>query len=138
MSLADDVLRALPGMRQQAESLMQDFGVMRRITGRTVQNEDGEEEPEFADVFTSRCKIQGTSDATPTTRTAVVGGVERPVIDAGVHLPLASPVVERGFVFEVTAVGPSSDPRLVGKRYWVESDPVKSFATARRLDVVEV
>jgi hypothetical protein len=37
-----------------------------------------------------------------------------------------------------TAVGAHDDPTLLGRRFLVVNAPAKSFATARRLDVVEV
>jgi hypothetical protein len=127
--------------RTAAESLMVDTGVMRQPTGRTEQNPfTGEETPEYADVFTSACKVQGSSvgGSDPTYRTVTIGGVEREVVTAGLHLPHDAPSVEPGWIFEVTAVGVGSDPRLVGRRYYVHNDPAGSFKTARRLDVVEV
>lgn len=123
--------------RALAESLMTDFGVMRRPTGHNAQTSDGEEVPIFEDVFSSRCKIQGVGKD-ETYRTVTVGGVERELLTAGLHLPLNAPSVEHGWVFEVTKVGALSDIRLIGRRYYVHNDPVKSRATARRLDVVEV
>jgi hypothetical protein len=126
--------------RRAAEALLVDTGVMRRPTGRSAQNADGEEESEFEDVFTSPCKIQGPSSSSRDTgsRTVTVGGVERPVIEGGLHIPVGKPATERGWVFEVTSVGALSDIRLLGKKYMVDNDPVKSNATARRIDVVEV
>ena len=119
---------------------MTDSGVMRRPTGRSAQNTDGEEEATYEDVFTSPCKIQGSSaDSSDTSsRTVNVGGVDRPVIEGGLHIPVGKPATEHGWVFEVTSVGALSDIRLLGKRYMVDNDPVKSNATARRIDVVEV
>jgi hypothetical protein len=119
---------------------MLDFGVMRSPTGHTAQNGDGEEVPTYADEFTSRCKVQGSSAASADAsyRTVRIGGVDREVITAGLHLPVSAPATEPGWVFEVTVVDPSSDPRLLGRKYLVHNDPVKSNATARRLDVVEV
>ena len=78
------------------------------------------------------------------TRYVNIGGVERPVIDGGLHIPLSAPVPVaseqrgQGWEYEVTALGPADDPALLGRRYLVISVPAKSFATARRLDVVEV
>ena len=140
MTLADDVRRELPAMRREAEALMTDAGVMRRPTGRSTQNSDGEEEPLFEDVFTSPCKIQGPSAASSDTtgRRVEIGGVERVVIEAGLHLPVSKPDTGYGWVFEVTSVGALSDLRLLGKKFFVVDDPAKSAATSRRLNVVEV
>lgn len=131
---------ALEAGRRAAESLMLDSGVMRRPTGRTAQNSDGEETPLFEDVFTSRCKVQGGPQAgtDPVGRTVTIAGVERVVNHGGLHLPVSAPDTRYGWVFEVTQVADPSDVRLLGRKFFVVADPVKSNATARRLDVVEV
>lgn len=72
------------------------------------------------------------------TRTVFVGGVERPVVDGGLKIPISAPIPSRGWVYVCTAAGPGSDPQNVGRKWRVESVPSKTFATARRLDVVEV
>ncbi|HET8614286.1 MAG TPA: DUF6093 family protein, partial [Actinomycetales bacterium] len=96
-------------------------------------------------------KVQGTSGKDTATRTVRVGEIDRPVLDAGLHIPLAAfgngtEVVaseQRGYPggaweFVVTAVGSLDDAGLLGRRYMVVGCPAKSYATARRLDVVEV
>lgn len=123
-----------------AASLMPDTGVMRRPTGHATQNANGEEEVTYVDVFTSRCKVSGasTGGGDTTYQTVTIAGVEHDLITAGVRLPFGVPPCQRGYVFEVTAVGPTSDPRLIGRKYLVHNDPAKTDATARRLDVVEL
>lgn len=83
-------------------------------------------------------KLQGSTARDAVTRSVSVGDVERPVVDEGLHIPLSAPLPKIGWQYEVTAVGPSDDPALLGRRFQVVSVPAKSFATARRLDVVEV
>lgn len=136
VSAAAAVLRG----RGLAESLMQDRGVMRSPTGHAVIDDNGQEIPSYADEFTTRCKVAGasTGGTDPTYATVTVGGVQRSLITAGVAIPVGSPTCKRGWVFEVTAVGPSSDPRILGRKYLVHNDPASSFKTARKLDVVEV
>ena len=126
--------------RRAAEAMMTDTGTAYRPTGHTARNADGEEVPTFTDLFTSPCKIQGPSAATAdtTTRTVVVGGVERPVLSAGLHMPIAAAALVNGDEFEVTANDPFSDVQLLGRRYKIVGDPAKSHATARRFDVVQV
>lgn len=72
------------------------------------------------------------------TRLVSVGGVERPVIEGGLHIPLSAGLPEIGWEFLCVAVGPASDPSLLGRRWHVVDVPAKSYATARRLDVVLV
>lgn len=101
---------------------------------------DNLEVPGFTPEGITSGKVQGSSQAAsqPYTRTEVIGSVERPVLEGGLHIPLSAPVPERKWEYVVTAVGPADDPALLGRRYWVASVPAKSYATARRLDVVEV
>lgn len=107
---------------------------------------DGYETLQFADEGPTSGKVQGGSQAgkdTPT-RYVNVGGVERPVLAAGLHIPITSAVPVAGeqrgigWEYEVVAVGPLDDPALLGRRYLVVGVPAKSYATARRLDVVQV
>lgn len=72
------------------------------------------------------------------------GDSERPVLESGLHIPIGAtvpaPGTQRGvgWEYEVEAVGEADDPALLGARFLVVSVPVKSFATARRLDVAQV
>lgn len=91
-------------------------------------------------------KIHGSSltaqDAATTFVT--IGEVELPVLKAGLHIPIGAPVPTpgmvrgRGWEYLVSAVGRYNDPALLGRWFLVVAVPMKSFATARRLDVVEV
>jgi hypothetical protein len=90
-------------------------------------------------------KVQGGSASTadPATEYVTVGGVRRPLLRGGLHIPVGAPVPvpgDRGvgWEYECTAVGPDDDPSLLNRRYLVVNAPAKSYATARRLDVVEV
>jgi len=100
---------------------------------------------QFASEGSTSGKTQGGSMSTADTATeyVTVGSVRRPLLRGGLHVPISAPVPvagDRGLGWEYvcTAVGPYSDSSLVGRRYLVWSAPAKSFATARRLDVVEV
>jgi hypothetical protein len=106
---------------------------------------DGLQVRAFTSQGTTRGKFQGpsASNADAGTRTVTVGGVARDVMVAGLHIPVSAslPVAgDRGVGWEyvVTTLGTYDDPRLSGRRFLVVGVPGKSFATARRLDVVEV
>ena len=136
MSLLDAVTGALPEMRRQAESLMLDRGVMRRATGDTTQDPDtGSTVPVFADLFTSKAKIQTRNLQA---REAEVGGRTSTTVRVELHLPVSAPAVEVGDVWEVTRVSSLSDMQLLGRKFRVIAPVGKSFATARRLEVEEV
>ena len=115
---------------------MSDTGIMRRPTGRTIQDADtGSEVPALDDLFTSKCKIQARNlQAT----SAEVGGRTAVSVRVELHLPTSAPDVQAGDVFEVTAVGTLSDLQLLGHKFRVVAPVGKSYATARRLEVVEV
>lgn len=90
-------------------------------------------------------KVQASSaqGGDTATRTVRIGNAERPVLVGGLHIPVSAPLPTAGeygvgWEYEVTAVGAAGDPTLLGRRYLVVGAPAKSFATARRLDVVEV
>lgn len=144
MSLGHDVAAALPEMRQLAESLMTLTLTTYAPTGEPATDADGYQVPGYDDQGDTRGKVQSGSGKDSETRYVNIGGVERPVIDGGLHIPLSAPVPAaseqrgQGWEYEVTAVGPADDPALLGRRYLVVSSPAKSHATARRLDVVEV
>lgn len=78
-------------------------------------------------------------------RMTAVGGTEVPVMLSGIHIPhdaLTDPsgalLLQVGWECQVTAVSDLADTALLGRRYRVEGVPAKSYATARRLDVVDV
>jgi hypothetical protein len=106
--------------------------------GGTTTDADGMETAGWTSQGTTSGKLQGGTARDAITRTVTVGDVERPVVSEGLHLPLSSTLPAIGWQYEVTEVGAEDDPELMGRRFQVVSVPAKSFATARRLDVVEV
>jgi hypothetical protein len=137
--LADAIGRALPELRAAAESLMQDtFTIYAPGEWETV---DGIEEQVPRVLGTTPGKAQGLGGlrgTDPQTRTVTIGGVERPVINGGLHIPIDALVPERGWEYQLTELGPNTDPALLGRVWSVVEVPAKSYATARRLDVVEI
>lgn len=116
------------------------------VTAQIPGGKDADGFPAYVPQLPHAGKVQGSTSSTKDTATRYVsiGGVDRPVLAAGLHIPIDAPVPvaseQRGIGWEyvVTAVGRYDDPALLGKRYLVVAAPVKSYATARRLDVVEV
>lgn len=102
-------------------------------------------QPFTEDVDGTPGKVQGGAASTrdPVSRTVNVGGVSRLVLVGGLHIPITAPVPAAGdrgigWEYQCTAVVPAGDQSLVGRWYLVVSAPGKAYATARRLDVVEV
>lgn len=85
-------------------------------------------------------KVAGPSSQARDTnaRTVPIGGVERVVVEGGLHIPLSATRPAIGWEYLCTAVGSASDPALLNSRWRVVDVPAKSYATARRLDVVRV
>lgn len=112
----------------------------------TTTDANGYKVPAFTTGTPTVGKVQGSSSSTrdAATRTVTIGDVPRPVLEAGLHIPVSATVPAageergKGWEYVVTAIGTYDDPALLNKRYLVVGVPSKSKATARRLDVVEL
>jgi hypothetical protein len=82
--------------------------------------------------------LGGVAGSDQEARFVTIGGVRYQVMPAGLHLSVSALVPSPGWEYECTAVGASSDPSLLGRRYRAIEVPAKTWATARRLDVIEV
>lgn len=123
--------------QRRAEALMT-LTLAAYSPGGKTTDADGMEVSGWTSEGSTFGKLQGSTSKDAVTRSVSVGDVERPVIDEGLHIPVSAPVPDIGWQYEVTSVGGGADPALMGRRFQVVSAPAKSFATARRLDVVEV
>lgn len=138
---------AVGGGRAMAERQMTDTFTIYRPNGTSL-DASGMETPAYAPVGSTLGKIQsrssGLGNAGDTTvRTQNVGGVDRPVIEAGIHVPVDSPAPVLGskgvgWEYVLTTPGPSTPAELIGSRWLVVDSPAKSAMTARRLDVVRL
>ena len=136
MTIQSAIAAELPFLRAEANAMMQDTFTAYAYEWTKV---DGLDEQTWVEKYTTPGKVAGRSrDSDTNTRTVTVGGVERPVVEGGLHIPLSAALPAVGWEFQCTAVGASSDPSLLGRRWRVVDVPAKSQATARRLDVVEV
>ncbi|MCW2785243.1 MAG: hypothetical protein JWP74_1760 [Marmoricola sp.] len=146
MALIDDVSAALPDMQRQAESLMTLTLTPYAPTGDFTTDADGFEVPELLPQTPHAGKVQGGSQSGKDTQTRYirVGDVERPVLEGGLHIPLSAPVpqpgqqINLGWQYVVTGVNGLADVALLGRRFLVVEVPAKSFATARRLNVISL
>lgn len=124
----DDVQRALPEMRQHAESLMRDTVRVER-QGQPVTDADGFVTTSSEVVYEGPAKWQapgGWSRSQVGESDTAQGGI-------ALHLPFdASSEVRVGDVVECSA---SLDPALVGRRFAVVEEFTKTLATSRRLRV---
>lgn len=132
---AEAISEALPEMRALAESLMLDACIVERPTGRKSQNEaTGREERLYETLFTSKCRIkdQGYADAG-----SRVGGQQKVIGTTVVNLPWNIDDVREDDRIRITAIGPMTAARHLGKAYIIGTDHDRSLATATRLIVRE-
>ncbi len=130
----------LGAMRARAESLM--TLTLAAYAPAGLVND----EPAFTPQGQTFGKVQGGAASTrdTVTRTITVAGVARPIMEGGLHIPISADVPVagldrgKGWEYEIADIGEFDDPALLGRRYLVVNVPAKSYATARRLDVVEV
>lgn len=104
---------------------------------------DGMESPAYTTIGTTRGKVQGRSKGDTSARRINVAGVDRLVVDAGLHVAVDSPAPAQGnlgigWEYVLTTAGPATPADLVESRWLVVDSPAKSFMTARRLDVVRL
>lgn len=136
-----DVAAALPGMRDQAESLMLDDCVIRRPSGETTIDPDtGLPTTTWTTIYggtgeheQDRCKVQSEAVVTlnPTS------GDHTYTVDRWmVHLPVSAAGIKVGD--EITITASALDPANVGRKFHVSGLFRKSMATAQRLPVEEV
>lgn len=149
--IVDDIDNTLCELRAEAESMM--TLTVQAYQPGIITDGEGIKVPGPVPFGDPCCaKAQGGSAATrdPGTDYVTIGGVERPVLIGGLHLPVGAYVVNGrlqivasradgvGWEFKVLGVGSKDDPGLLNRRYKVINVPAKSRATARRLDVVEL
>lgn len=138
MSLYDAIRAEMSFLREQAESGFGDTFTAYSPNGTTT-DADGIKVPAFASQGSTPGKIQArTRQGDTNTRTVRVGDVDRPVLEGGLHIPIGATVPSVGWEYACTAVGALSDPALLNRRYRVVDVPAKTYATARRLDVVQI
>jgi hypothetical protein len=136
MTLQSAIEAELPFLRAEAEATFTDTFT---AFAYEVVKVDGLDERLYVEQYVTPGKVSGRSRQGDTnTRTVSIGGVERPVFEGGLHIPLSADLPAIGWEYVCTAVGAASDPALLGRTWRVVDVPAKSYATARRLDVVEI
>lgn len=109
---------------------MQDECVVEFTDGSRDENDD----LVYVERFTSKCRIKDQGFADGDSRVAgrreVTGATQ-------VHLPWDAPQVYQDDRIRITAIGPLTPPRQLGKAWLVGSDQDTSNNTATRLNVKE-
>lgn len=130
--LGDDVAAALPHLRAHAESLMVDTVLVQVATGETtIDPVTLAEVPAFTDVYAGPARIQRPGSLSP--RDDVAGAFEFNVEAILAQLPLSVTGIRYGMRLTVTAVGPLSDPDLVGLVSTVRANLTKTHPSKRTL-----
>lgn len=141
--LREAIAAGLPHLQAEAEGQMQDTFTAYAPAGK-VKDADGMKWATYNAAGTTQGKIQSRSRQGDTNvRTETVGGVARPVIEGGLHIPVDSPAPTAGplgvgWEYVLTTPGPFTPPELAGSRWLVVDSPAKSYMTSRRLDVVRL
>lgn len=133
MSLVDDILRALPVFRAEAESLMLDSCSITRPGEPVTDPDTGNVTNEPVTVYTGRCKVQSKDSATSNPE---AGEATFTVVSRQVHIPANAADVKDGDVITITAS--RLNAFTVGKQYRVEGFTPDSFDTAARMPVKEM
>lgn len=128
-------------MQTRAESLFLDEFDAFEPGAQAVAATDGMEKPGYTARGSTPGKFQSHAREGDTqTRYVKVGETERPVLEGALHIPIRATLPTAGLFgvgweYECTA---SVDAANVGRRFLVVEVPSKTFATARRLSVVEL
>ena len=140
--------RRLRAMQARAETLHTLTLAWYSPNGKTAAGADGMVRRAAKAEGTTRGKMQAPSQLpgvdTPT-RMVKIGDTELPVLSGALHIGIRDLLdgagalrLKIGWECTVAAVGADDDPALLGRKYRVVDVPVKSFSTARRIDVVDV
>lgn len=130
MSLADDILGALPEFQAAAESLMIDSCAVERSTGAQVTDPvTGVVTDEWLQVHSGRCKVQSR---TAVAAEPVAGGHRFTLEQLAVHFPSG---VNLQLDDRVTITSTTLDSSLVGLKFRLTELPRGSIRTANRWEV---
>lgn len=133
MTLNDAIAAELPFLRTQAESRMTDTWVIGADLGYVMV--DGVEVQQVDPLFTTKARLRERGNVVQETQVGDRTAVET---RRELHIPWDSPAAPVNAVAQCTAVGPLSDPTLLGTIVRLSGPAPGSQQTARRLQVVEV
>lgn len=133
MALVDDILRALPVFRAEAESLMLDTCTITRPGEPVTDPETGGVTNSAETVYSGKCKVQSKDSATSSPE---AGEHTFTVVSRQVHIPANAADVRDGDVVTITAS--RLNAFTVGKQYRVSGFTPDTFDTAFRLPVKEI
>lgn len=129
--IGHDIARVLPELRAQAESLMFDKCVARRITGETT-DDDGRVTPTYdpTPVYSGACAITGDR---PYEQARETGGATTTVQRYLLKVPATAGPFDEGVVVEITES--RFQPHLVGNVYRIAGRDERTAQTSQRMYV---
>lgn len=134
MTLWGAIGEVLPELRREAEARMQD--TIRFVIETKAYNPETDTTTTVVNVlFTTKCRVKVGSLGP---RAVEVGGRTAAIVTREVSIPVNSAEVPTNAVGVITAVGPLTDPTLLGARLVIAGPMPGSQTTARRLQVSEV
>jgi hypothetical protein len=133
VALVDDILRALPVFRAEAESLMLDTCTITRPGEPVTDPDTGDVTNSAETVYAGKCKVQSKDSATSSPE---AGEHTFTVVSRQVHIPANAADVRDGDVVTITAS--RLNAFTVGKQYRVSGFTPDTFDTAARLPVKEI
>jgi hypothetical protein len=136
VSLNDAIAAELPALRREAESLMVDTVTVEAPNGTALDPDTLEEVPAWTPVYEGPGRVQRPGALSP--RDDVAGGYEFGVKAILAQLPLSASGITAGARVTVTALGPLSDPDLLGLVATVQANLTKTHPTKRTLVCEEV
>jgi hypothetical protein len=135
--LGDAIAAELPDLRAHAESLMVDTLLVEVDTGEVDTDPVTLAETRvWAEVYAGPGRIQRPAALAP--REQVVGGYEFGVRELLAQVPLSAAGIQAGMRVTVEAVGPLTDPDLLGLVATVQANLTKTHPTKRTLVCQEV
>lgn len=131
--LAEAIAAALPELRAAAKARMTSTVVIRRLTGKQIQDETtGLQVPEWAIVYTGPFRLAGGSSGDGGSRTVSVAGVTYEQATALGHFPHDTYDLADNDLIDVTA------GEWAGSVWQIVEATKADQKTARRVPVVEV
>ena len=134
--IGQDIAAVLPELRREAESLMVDAVLVERPSGTTIDPDTLAEVPTYSPVYAGPGRIQRPGALSPNEQ--VAGGFEFDVRAVLAQLPLTAVGILAGDRVTVTALGPLTDPDLLGMVATVQANLTKTHPTKRTLVCEEV
>lgn len=126
------------GRMRVEESFVDTVSVVYR-GGRTFDPTTGKDTPTEIERFRSPCKVAVGSlgSLIPTAKDDPAGGRITTELRLIMYLPVTAPKVYPDDICVMVAIGPDSDPQLLGRRLRVVAPTGQTYGTARRFSVEE-